>query len=476
MLNTEAKVGFFVLIVLALTILGLMWLKGTILFARHQFLEAEFAHVGGLRAGAPVHMSGVDIGRVDRIMLTAEGTVLVRLRINPGIRLKAGSSLQIVTAGVLGEKTIEILPGKEAAPLPKGAVLQGSTPLSTDALLQETFVLLTSVQQAAEALNALFADQKLQENLLSTSENLARLSAQLLTFSSGLNSAKLLSVINNLEQITAKINSVELSEINTLRSSLTEVPIIIQQVNSVLNGLDSFQVQLNGFMNELQAEGKTAETIQAILNELEPTVGNLKLLSEQLVNGTPNLADLLSAGQNALESVSSISEGVNHFLEETADPDSPNSIQSALDRAGRVLNLADKFFEAYDRLSFRNQVALSSTQNNWGLDYHANLSWGTSDSLFFSCDDVGDRNLLSFQYGLGKYPWQLRLGIRHNWLGLGVDYQWRNFSLQTDLWHPNRPLFDFYAKYNNAPLNFRLGLHNCWSPNRQWSFSVGWTF
>ncbi|NLW56124.1 MAG: MCE family protein [Firmicutes bacterium] len=476
MLNTEAKVGFFVLIILTITILGLMWLKGKLLLDRHQLLEAEFTHVGGLRAGAPVQMSGVDIGRVDRVSLTPEGRVLVRLRLNPKIHLKADSSLQIVTAGMLGEKIIEVLPGKEATQLPKGAILRGSEPFSTETLLQETLVLLTSVQQAAGALNELFSDQKLQENLMITCENLVQISAHLVTFSSALNSAKLSSAINNLEQITAELATVEFSKVNTLVNSLSEVPTIFKQVNSVLSGLDSLQVELNTFMTELRAEGRTVETFQVILDELEPTVANLRLLSDQLVNGTPNLATLLSTGHKTLESVHSITDGVNNFLEEAAGPDSANTFKSAADRAGRVLNLADEFFEAYDRLSFSNQVAVSSTENDWGLDYRSKISWGTGDFLFFSCEDFGDRNRLSFQYGLVEHPWQLRLGIRHNWLGLGVDYQWPNFSLQTDLWHPNRPVLDLYARYNHTPFHFRLGLHNCASPNRQWSFSAGWTF
>lgn len=476
LLNTEAKVGFFVIIILTLLILGLMWLKGNILFDHHQLLEAEFTHVGGLRTGAPVQMSGVDIGRVDRVTLTPQGTVLVRLRLDPHISLKAGSTLQINTTGVLGEKLIEVIPGKGATPLPGGTILQGSEPFSTEDLLQDTLVILTSVQQVADALNGVLTDQKLQESLTRTSENLVQISSYLVTFSSDLVSSQLPSVISNLEHITSELAKIEYEQVDTLINSLSEVPAIFKQVNTVLAGFDSLQAELNGFMTELRAEGRTTDTIQGILNELEPAANNLKILSDQLVNGTPNLSDLLFESKKALESVSSITDGVDNFLKETADPESTNSFKSAVDKAGRVLNLADSFFETYDRLSFTNQVSVSTTQRDWGLDYQSKLSWGTGEFLFFSCEDFGDRNFLSFQYGLANQPWQLRLGVRHNWLGIGVDYHFRHFSFQTDLWHPNHPVLDLYARYDYFPIHLRLGLQNCSAPARQWSLGAGWTF
>ncbi|HBT16957.1 MAG TPA: hypothetical protein DEB05_08395, partial [Firmicutes bacterium] len=94
----------------------------------------------------------------------------------------------------------------------------------------------------------------------------------------------------------------------------------------------------------------------------------------------------------------------------------------------------------------------------------------------FSCEDFGDQNLLSFQYGIDEQPWQFRLGILHNWLGMGLNYNFQKLNLQADLWQPHHPVLDFYTKYQLNPIHLNLGFQNLLSASRQWYFGLGWTF
>jgi hypothetical protein len=147
-----------------------------------------------------------------------------------------------------------------------------------------------------------------------------------------------------------------------------------------------------------------------------------------------------------------------------------------MQKAGRVLNLADDFLKAYESLSLTNQLSLSVTPQEWGVDYEAKLNWKKEQFLLFGWEDLGDQNRFSLQFGVDRNPWQYRLGILHNWLGFGLNYQTRNFSLQADLWQPNQPVLDLYARYQLAPLTLKIGLRNLASPAQHWYAGLGWMF
>ena len=76
-------------------------------------VSARFANIGGLSTRAPVAMAGVDIGRVEAITLDEKSfEAIVTLAIdNRYDELPADSSAKILTAGLLGEQYIGIVPG-----------------------------------------------------------------------------------------------------------------------------------------------------------------------------------------------------------------------------------------------------------------------------------------------------------------------------------------------------------------------------
>jgi phospholipid/cholesterol/gamma-HCH transport system substrate-binding protein len=85
-------------------------------------LQAQFENVGGLKAGAPVSMAGVTIGRVESIgydmdLFKAVATLRIDSRYD---QIPNDSDASILTAGLLGGQYVGITPGGSDEPFRDG--------------------------------------------------------------------------------------------------------------------------------------------------------------------------------------------------------------------------------------------------------------------------------------------------------------------------------------------------------------------
>lgn len=74
-------------------------------------LHASFTHLGGLRAGAPVEVAGVPVGRVRRIELGRDYYARVTMDVDAGIELSTDTFASIRTKGLIGGKYVLLEPG-----------------------------------------------------------------------------------------------------------------------------------------------------------------------------------------------------------------------------------------------------------------------------------------------------------------------------------------------------------------------------
>ena len=76
-------------------------------------LYAKFDNIGGLKVRSPIKVGGVVVGRVSKITLDSEDyTPIVTLDIDEKYnQFSEATSVSILTAGLLGEQYIGLLPG-----------------------------------------------------------------------------------------------------------------------------------------------------------------------------------------------------------------------------------------------------------------------------------------------------------------------------------------------------------------------------
>jgi phospholipid/cholesterol/gamma-HCH transport system substrate-binding protein len=136
----SVKLGVFVLSGLAFLILLLFMIgRNKSLFGSSYLLKAKFENVQGLIPGNNVRYSGIQAGTVKNIKIindtTIEVSMMIETKMQDIIRLDAIAS--IGTDGIVGNKVVNIIPGKQNSELAKeGDFIFSKMPIDTDQILK----------------------------------------------------------------------------------------------------------------------------------------------------------------------------------------------------------------------------------------------------------------------------------------------------------------------------------------------------
>jgi len=133
-------------------------------------ITASFEDASGLKVRSPVTMAGVTLGRVTEINFDNDSfKAVVKMQIDSHYdKLPAGTSANIYTAGLLGEKYVGLLPGSAADPCEEEklrAELEGREPnlqgmdCSRQYLKQGSMIQLTQGSLVLEKLIAQFVSR-----------------------------------------------------------------------------------------------------------------------------------------------------------------------------------------------------------------------------------------------------------------------------------------------------------------------------
>ncbi len=112
-INTELIVGLFLIAgFLVFTWISMQfgefaWLTR----GDHYTIEAEFQNVAGLKEGAVVTVAGVEVGRVDKIVLTEDFRARVKLYLPRDTKVTEDAIASIKTQGIIGNKYVKISQG-----------------------------------------------------------------------------------------------------------------------------------------------------------------------------------------------------------------------------------------------------------------------------------------------------------------------------------------------------------------------------
>lgn len=138
--NIEVAVGVF----LVAGFLCFAWLSVKLghidLFGSDEYVvKANFSSVSGLKEGATVEISGVQVGKVSHIRLGGETyEAEIEMTLDKNVKLQEDSIASIRTAGIIGDRYVSISPGgSEALIQPGGVIFETESAINLEELISK---------------------------------------------------------------------------------------------------------------------------------------------------------------------------------------------------------------------------------------------------------------------------------------------------------------------------------------------------
>ncbi|MCM8772215.1 MAG: MlaD family protein [Candidatus Omnitrophica bacterium] len=165
-LSIEIKVGIFVFLAI-LAVIGFIFTQTKFGKVKGYEIGVLFDYVGGLEIGSPVRVSGVRVGEVKKIEIIydVQPKVLVKLKINPNVKLGRHSRITIRTLGIIGEKYVEIIPVYEKNFIKAGEIVEGENPLSLERIANIGEEIAVNLNKILSDLSKITGDEKFQKDL-----------------------------------------------------------------------------------------------------------------------------------------------------------------------------------------------------------------------------------------------------------------------------------------------------------------------
>lgn len=138
--NLETAVGLF----MVAGFLCFAWLSirlGDVSFfgAKEYELQARFGSISGLKPGATVEIAGVTVGKVKSISLDPDDyEARVTMAIDQEVKISEDSIASIRTAGIIGDRYVDISPGGSESMLESdGVIVETESAINLEELISK---------------------------------------------------------------------------------------------------------------------------------------------------------------------------------------------------------------------------------------------------------------------------------------------------------------------------------------------------
>jgi phospholipid/cholesterol/gamma-HCH transport system substrate-binding protein len=278
---SKLKVGLVITTTLAILFIAVFF-AGSIerLFQPRVEITALIQDVQGLRTGAPVWVSGIEIGSVNKISLHPEHGTVVTMSINKDALnfLRTDSYAYVMTIGLLGDKYIELSAGSpEAKPLRPGDVVKGAARIGIKDIMEAS---AASIQQITAFIDKL-------EDVIAQFEKAEGTVAKFLTDPS---------VYNNIEAVTKSL-AVVVDDINKQRGTLgllLKDPTLYNSLVSTTSRIDGLSNKLDEGADRMIAAASSIEEFGKKLNDSRGTLHKL-IEDEELYNNLNKASQRLNS-------------------------------------------------------------------------------------------------------------------------------------------------------------------------------------
>jgi len=206
--TNDFRVGIFVTLGVAFSMVTILVLGGAEnAFTRKVNYKTHFPSANGLVAGSKVVLSGIPVGTVHEVEYRPD-TKLVEIEIAVQRKyaefVTAGSTVEVMTQGVLGDKYLGINPGGVGEKIAEGGEIPVLPSSDVSAFLSKTDAVMASLNSTIDSINRVLRSLERGNRLDHIFDNLEATTKGLSEFANSKNMAK---TSKSLNEILEKVNN-----------------------------------------------------------------------------------------------------------------------------------------------------------------------------------------------------------------------------------------------------------------------------
>lgn len=289
--GAEIKVGLFVLA--GIIILTYMSVKvGKFDFGRKKGYEvfAYFDNASGLNIDVPVEIAGIEVGRVEDIGLERR-KAKVTMRIAPDTSIPSDSKAFIRTKGVLGDKFIQIIPGKpESPPIKDGErIVDTYTPTDIDQLINRIAEVALDIRKVSRSLGNVLGGKEGEDKMRQILDNITTSTASLNRIIED-NEKRISSLLINFGEFSKDIKDVSHANKEYINRIVIDIKETTTQLKEAVEAFSMIAKKIE------RGEGTLGRLIHdtTTIEDLNETLASLKRVSEKIDAGKGTIGKLIN--------------------------------------------------------------------------------------------------------------------------------------------------------------------------------------
>lgn len=382
--GTEFKVGAMVVVVGALIAFMSMQVSDDPSYlGRSRKAWFLMPDAGGLVKGSAIKTAGIPVGVIKNITLQ-DGMARVEITIKSDIPVSQSARIAIKSQGILGDKYIEIDPGKIAdPPLPDDAqIITVLDKGSIDGVLAKVGDIATSLKDVADVLKESVSEDGTRKHVLGR-------------------------IVNNIEKITADLAQVTSQN----KDKITEV---VDQVHGITK-------TLNELINDPSEDGfkKGWKQTTAAMNRLDKVMKNVEEITEKVNKGEGTIGKLIN-DETTVDNLNGAIEGVSGLL------DTASKVTTAFDFHGEYqgdLGATKSFIGIQIQPGLDRYYQLAVIDDPAGVvEKTATKQTGTSTVDIAETKTYYSKTKFTALYAKNFWDYTLRGGMIESAGGVGLDY------------------------------------------------------
>ncbi|HJX73659.1 MAG TPA: MlaD family protein [Candidatus Deferrimicrobiaceae bacterium] len=321
-MSKEAKVGIFVLLgIMVLTYFTFRISKLGGIAGKGYNLTVDFETAAGLEPKSNVKMAGVPIGKVEGIQLVGNNARLV-LRIDPGVQIPVDSVASIQTQGLLGEKYVEILPGKDTSRMlpPKGKIANTLPPANLDEIIRKVSEISEDLRSFTQTLSQTLGTEEGRKAVSDIIRNVQRTTEVLNTVVAG-NEERLNRILANVDTLSADLTDFSSTNKEDLRATIANLRAFSNTLKTEGPGLakklEEMSERVSGVVGENRENFR--ESIENLKNasaKLDNTLDSAGKVLAKIERGEGTLGKLVS-DNTTVTTLNDTLEGINRYVRKT---------------------------------------------------------------------------------------------------------------------------------------------------------------